>query len=230
MGFLAGLKKLGKGAAKFGGLAAAPFTGGASAAILPALSAVGGVLGGGAQGAAAGRRSDAAGQAQLNALNNQAMVSAGQFNLGAPSQRASQVARGDILSSMQDAPLLGDARIDKFAGGGFRPSAFGASSRQAGEELKRQALMALMSGSDKLTPQMSTLMKSGMLERLGGVAGLVGGVAGALRESDILKQPVAKMGTPPSTKTGLTGWQAKTQIPGYSTDELDELERRRGVA
>lgn len=184
------LKKIGKGVGK----AALGFATGGPLGILGAL---GGVLGDGASAAAAGRRSDAAEQAQFNALNNQALLGTSQFNLEAPGQRVGQVARGDILSSMQDAAPTGDPRIDKFAGGGLRPSAFGASSRQAGGELQRQALMALMSGSDKITPQLSTLPKAGKLETLGGISGLIGGLAGAAQEGGLLdllrRRSVAQM-------------------------------------
>ena len=207
--------------------------GGRTSGALNALTNVGGVLGRGAQGSAAGRRVDAQIEAEMAARNNQARLDAAKFNLGAPGQRVSQVARGDVLSSMQDAPSLGDPRIDKFGGGGLRPSAFGASSRQAGEELKRQALMSLMSGSDTLTPEISTLPKAGILEKLGSIGGIVGGLAGAAGESGLLKQPVAQMGQVPPLppeQQGLGGWQAKTQLPGYSTEELEELERRRGGA
>lgn len=154
-------------------------------AILGGLSLIGGLLGKGASSSANGRRTDAEIQNALNAQNNAANLNAAQFNLTAPSTRASQVARGGLMADAQNAPLTGDPRIDKFAGGGLRPSVFNAQTRSGGQELQRQALMALMSKSDQLHPQMSTLPKSGLMEKIGGIAGLVGGLAGGLKQMGV---------------------------------------------
>lgn len=177
---------------KLGAYAAAPFTGGQSLRLLPVLEKVGGALGRGAQASKAGRQTDALTQAQINQANNRAGLEAANFNLAAPSTRANQVARGEVLATMQDAPLLGDPRVDKWAGGGLRPSAFGAASRQAGSELSRQALQALMSG-ERFTPEMTRMEPGGAMERIGGAAGLAGGIAGALGESGALG-PLGRLG------------------------------------
>src|SRR6185369_11288352 len=106
--------------------------GGGGAGILGSLGKYGGVLGDlgnvvtrAAAADAAGRREDAANNARGIAENNAAKVQAAQFNLGLPSVRTNQVARGEVLNTMKDAPLTVDPRIDKFAGGGLIPSAFG---------------------------------------------------------------------------------------------------------
>jgi hypothetical protein len=55
---------------------------------------------------------------------------------------------------MQNAPLTGDPRIDKFSGGGLRPSAFGPNARQAGALESSTALNGLQNPStDRLVPQ-----------------------------------------------------------------------------
>lgn len=151
-------------------------------AILGGLQLIGGLMGRGASASAAGRREDAKIQTDINAQNNAANLNAGTFNMNAPSVRMGQIARGGILADAQNAPLTGDPRIDRFAGGGLRPSALNATTRQGGQELQRQALLALMSKSDQLHPQMSSLPKAGLMEKIGGIAGLVGGLAGGLKQ------------------------------------------------
>lgn len=151
-----------------GGLGAA--TVGAGGAAVP-VSTAGGILGtlgkwagpigdigqvasGVAGGLASGRRADSDATARAIAENNRAKVEAAQYNLKLPEVRTNQTARGEVLNTMQNAPLTGDSRIDKFSGGGLRPSAFGPNSRAAGAEMSRQALAHLMDPStDRLTPQ-----------------------------------------------------------------------------
>lgn len=119
-----------------------------------AIGDVGNVLSEAAGASASGRRLDDQINARGIAENNQAKTNAAVYNRDLPAARTNQVARGEVLNTMQDAPLTGDARIDKFAGGGLRPSAFGPQSRQAGAEMSRQALGHLMDpASDRLTPQ-----------------------------------------------------------------------------
>lgn len=161
---------LGNGAA--GTVAGGAGIGGVSAAgggVLDTLRRVGGnvlnngagdlgnVLTGAAAGAAYGRRADAD-------MNQRAAV----FNRDLPAVRAGQVARGEVLNTMQDAKPTGDPRIDKFAGGGLRPSAFGPQSRQAGAELSRQAMSGLMNPEqDRIKPS-----QAGIGENLAAGAGL----------------------------------------------------------
>ena len=155
----------------------------------PIIGGLGKVFGRGAQASQEGRQNESALLAQLAALNNRSAVDAAQFNLAAPGVRAGQVARGDALSTMQNAPLTGDPRIDKFAGGGLRPSAFGAASRRAGEALSRQALTALLENKP-FTPERATLRPAGRLERFGGAAGLAGGVMGTIDEVLGRRRPI----------------------------------------
>lgn len=142
-----------------------------------------GVGGAGAANSAAGRRTDAEIQGQLNAQNNRALLDAAQFNVGVPMARAQQTARGDLMSApIPQASATGSGRDLKLSGG-VGPQWFGEDTTAAGEALKRQALRALMTGSDRVTPQMSTLKKPGLLERIGAIAGLGGAVMGAMPRS-----------------------------------------------
>ena len=194
MSFLSVLGKIGKGA-----LGLVP-GGGTITQALDIASDLGGVLGAGAKSSADARRVDDVTGANMGTLNNRAQLDAGEFNMSAPGMRASQVARGDVLSTMKDAAPTGDARIDKFGGGGLRPSAFGPDSRQAGEALKKQAFMALMTGSDQITPQMSAPSSSGLLEKIGGTAGVIGGITG-MADKGIQATPVATMPQTPQVQT-----------------------------
>lgn len=162
------------------------YTGGQN--ILNTLERWGGLVGdigqtvtGAAAGSAEGRRADAEANARGIAENNRAKVEAARYNRETPSYRTNQVARGEVLNTMQDAPKTGDPRIDKFAGGGLRPSAFGPQSRQAGSELSRMALMKLMDpASDQLTPQEIEPTKPSTAENIAAGAGLGMNVFGLL--------------------------------------------------
>src|SRR5678815_2889698 len=72
------------------------------------------------------------------------------FSIDAPTRRAGQVSLGDILKNIQDVHL-NIAGVDPSAysvTGGLRPSVLGDLSRQAGGELSKQALEALLNKSD----------------------------------------------------------------------------------
>lgn len=241
MGFLSTLGKIGKVALKAAPFVAAPFTGGASlglgalgaggaaagaGGVLGALgkigqvagkvgkvaSAIGPVAGAAAAGAAGGRREDALIRNQLTRGNNRDALDAAEFNVRSPGVRASQVARGDVLSTMRDAAPTGDPRIDKFGGGGLRPSAFGDRSRAAGDELASQAMEGLQ-GGDRITPERSQLEGSGLLEKIGGGIGLAGGLAGALQQGGGMPQ-VAQMPQPGPAQTSGTANLSLTDLPG----------------
>lgn len=139
----------------------------------PMAGDIGRVLGEAAGASADGRRQDAQTNAYATAANNRALVDAATFNRDLPSIRTNQVSRGEVLNTMQDAPLTGDQRIDKFSGGGLRPSAFGPNSRAAGSELSRQAMSKLMDpASDQLKPQMVDPTKASGWENAGAGIGL----------------------------------------------------------
>lgn len=167
---------------KIGAIGAAPFTGGASLGALPLIDAIGSVgssLGAGASASKAGRMADADLQARMDALNNRSGLDAAEFNMGVPVTQAQQVAKGDLMAAnIPQSAATGSGRDISFSGG-IGPQFFGTDTTQAGEALKRQALGSLMSGGGKFTPKTSTIPEAGMMEKIGGVGGLVGGLAGA---------------------------------------------------
>ena len=120
-------------------------------------------------------------------------------NLGisAPMARTKQAAYGDALKNVQDVNINFGAKTGSLpsfgVSGGLRPSMFGDTARQAGGELSRQALMALMTKSDvpgmptlpdqqplSALPELSTPQGSSALEKITGGVGLTGSILGAL--------------------------------------------------
>jgi hypothetical protein len=173
-----------------GGTSSTLATGGGTSGILGTLgkvgkygqqaSDIGEQLSAGAAGQAEGRRADATADMYAASQNNRALVDAAQFNRDLPMTRAQQTARGDLMSSpMQDASSTGSGRDIQFSGG-VRPSSFGASTTQAGEELKRQALLKMMDPeADKLTPQITQPRSAGAGENALGMAGTGLSILGA---------------------------------------------------
>lgn len=146
--------------------------------------------------------------ATLNALQGQSaeqIAHAGvdmdrrKFALSAPSVRANQSVRGSILQNAQPMTLNGlperiASRMPQISGG-LSPAMFSADTRALGAEMSRKALIDQLKG-DEFTPMQVTDFKSGvlaqpkleeyqkagMLEKILGTIGLVGGAAGAVRE------------------------------------------------
>lgn len=159
--------------AKIGAIGAAPFTGGASLAALPAIGAIGQVAGGAAQGAANQRMAEnqqALLQAQMR--NQDALARAGlqsanantragmqntdnynragldlqrkQFLQSEPNAQARQALAGSLLSRIQPVQIAGMP-----AGMGVRSSiidAIGPEAREAGSLLAQRGLSGLRNG------------------------------------------------------------------------------------
>lgn len=204
MGFWSGL---GKGLLGAGGVIAAPFTGGASLATI--IPAIGGVASAVASGRAAGRQSEAvlqgandrsriaAAQALEDALQGRANLDLRQrqFALAAPGQRAGNSVRGDVLSNVQDAQVMGPVtgthgRVPTITGG-LRPSLLSGNTRQLGADQSRQALLSQMQGDnfDKLPPinipQPTPLPQANAFDKILGGVGLAGGLLGGLGDSGL---------------------------------------------
>jgi hypothetical protein len=161
LGFLAGI---GKGIAKGVG----------------ALTGVSDLLGGGAKAAKDGRMSEAELQAHINAQNNRAQIDAAQFNAG---QQGNLIRRALAARMMGDLQPPSDPRGARFA----QPM-----SPVMQQLLSRYGGMAdqdVMSGGYKVQPQMAGIKKSGLLEKIGGIAGTIGGIAGALPKRGAPAQP-----------------------------------------
>lgn len=134
--------------AKVGLGIAAPFTGGATLAGIPAIDAIGGVASGIAGGRAQGRQQETdnllrESLAQNGRYRNQ--LDAAQLNLQAPGQRASQSVKGDILANAQPfqwtggTKMVGNIPVPQ-SSGGLSPSLFSDDTRQLGRALSSGAL------------------------------------------------------------------------------------------
>ena len=95
-----------------------------------------------------------------------------------PAARAAQAARGDVQSGIQDYHATFNPDGTYTTTGGLRPSLLGPNARQAGGEMGRQALMALMTKSD--VPELSTPQHSGVLEKGLGATGFLSSIGSAL--------------------------------------------------
>lgn len=132
--------------------------------------------------------------------------------------RTKQVAYGDALNNVQDVgvdfqPKSGTLPSFNITGG-LRPSLFGPNAKQAGSELSRQALLALMSGSD--VPKMSTPQPAGALQNTLGTIGTIGALGGAAGVG--LPNSGASSGGTPSSSGGTN------VISGPGADGLPPLD------
>lgn len=141
--------------------------------LIPAISALGGVLGGAAKGASEGRQNQAAYQMNQNnnatsqyGTNQQAVMQAlqgaekagldraqldllrRQFGLQAPQQRMSNAARGSVLANVQDVQVSHPRAHIPTITGGARPSNLTPEARQLGALIARQSLMDQMKGDN----------------------------------------------------------------------------------
>lgn len=184
-------------------------------ALLPIISAIAGiggsVAGKASQGAAQGREREAllnldrdrlasqqwqaGNQQQLTANQEQSAENRWRALLGieAPNTRASQVMRGDLMSNVQDVGVTGlPPQVPRIQfTGGLRPSALGPNARAAGSALSRQALQALLTGSDvpgatdfrsglTKAPSITPLPEESGWAKAGNVLGIGGGMLGGI--------------------------------------------------
>lgn len=116
---------------------------------------------------------------------------------------AQQVALGDLLKNVQDVNISAPAGVHMGSvSGGLRPSVFGANTRAAGGELSRQALEKLLAGEhfDPVSmiapPQATPTPQAGKLEKLLGILGTAGGLAGGVAEVNNLRRGGAPAAAP----------------------------------
>lgn len=146
------------------------------------LDQFGRVMGAGAQAEGAARRYDASLQGGLDNNNNNAQVQAARFNLGAPDQLLNRLARLGVGINAKDMAPTGDARIDKFGGGGLRPSLLQNPETQQGfKQAQRDALLSLMNKDYQVKPTMSKLPDAGAMEKAGGAISTATGLASATK-------------------------------------------------
>jgi hypothetical protein len=160
MGFGGFLKGLGKGIANVA-------TGGIAGPVMDAL-------GGGAKAAKDGRMSEAELQALITGQNNRNQLDAAQFNAGREGSLIKRALSARMLGDMGGSMAPRDPR-DKFGGGEVSPVLQQLLARYGG-----MADKDVMSGGYKVQPQMASIPKSGLMEKIGGVAGLGGGLLGIL--------------------------------------------------
>lgn len=133
--------------AKVGLGIAAPFTGGATLAGIPAIDAIGAVSSGVAGGRAQGRQQETdnllrESLAQNGRYRNQ--LDAAQLNLQAPGMRAQQSVKGDILANAQPFQWTGQTKMSgnipvPQSTGGLSPSLFSDNTRELGRMLSEGA-------------------------------------------------------------------------------------------
>lgn len=203
MSFLSGLLKI-------GGLAAAPFTGGASLALTGGagiVDSLGKTASGAAQGAASGRQLETENILRQDALRNSqygtqqgAEMQAGNLDLSrknftedARGSRAKQALIASILGggfqpTSVNVPGIKNATIT----GGLAESLKAPGAQQSMAELMKQALAAQLDGADGesftggsvLTPpKLSTLPKAGKMENILGGVGLGGSILSGILKS-----------------------------------------------
>jgi hypothetical protein len=139
--------------------------------LIPALAALGGVLGGAAKGASAGRQQTAQNQLSQDQVRtqqygvNQAALTAAlreaesanmnragldlnrrNFSLNAPSTRMAQAAAGSRMANTQDMTVSHPRAHTGSISGGPRPSDLTPEARQLGALIARQSLMNQMKG------------------------------------------------------------------------------------
>jgi hypothetical protein len=131
------------------------------------------------------------------------------YALGAPSARASQSVRGDILANAQDVSINAPGiRIPQISGG-LRPSMFSANTRALGGELSKSALADQQKGDtfDPLgaPPPITGLPQPGVTDKILTTAGYVGALAPDFMDllSKYKRQPPATDQTPDWETTGV---------------------------
>jgi len=227
LGSIGGILK--KAAPIIGAIGAAPFTGGASLGTLPMILGAAGaaapILGGLAAGRAQGKQSEAdislrnqqLRQQLLDMMSRNASEGA-KFELDAPSTRFGQGIRGNLAANLQDVSVSHPrANVAHFSGG-LRPSALGQGGRDLGSQLA--ALAAERMGKDKIAfpaaPPEAELPKSGLLDKILGIAGIGTSLLGAF----------APGGTTSASSPSIRDMGAVNpqDLPGFNP--LDEYLRR----
>lgn len=175
----------GKYAGMAGAAVAAPFSGGASLAAMPALSQIGTiagavapVIGGLAEGRSQGKQQEAINTRQALLDEFRSKIEANKLAAERPELRAEQARKGDLLANVQDVGVNASPEVMKHLvsfTGGKRPSALGPNAREAGRLMSDQALGYLKNGEDLPTAPSAEAMlaptKSGVLDKILGAAG-----------------------------------------------------------
>jgi hypothetical protein len=155
-----------------------------------------------------------AGQTAANAKNQglleRALLQLKQREYGdsAPLGRYQQAILGNLAQNMQDVQIGGLPRgvTPVQFSGGMRPSAIGPGGRAAGAELAQQAMARLMGGDQfedvpytelptQLNWRQSALPKAGLLDKILGMGGFAGAMAGGV-QSGLPQRPTERSSLP----------------------------------
>lgn len=120
-------------------------------------------------------------------------MSQAKYRMDAPSIRAEQARKGDLLANVQDVSVSHPRAAIAHFTGGLRPSALGPNAREAGRLLSSGAVDAMRSGEQLPTspefsaapppmiPNLSTAPQSGILDKILSVAAPASALAGAVQ-------------------------------------------------
>jgi hypothetical protein len=162
--------------------------------LLPALGALGGVLGGAAKGSQDSRTQQDLANASIYRTRTEGELGRGQldlaqkqFGLTAPGAQARTAISADLLNNVKDATVGKPGAWG--AQGGLRPSALGDMSKIAALLAARQQMGPLTQGQNPYQPnfgQAPQPTQAGWFEKLLGGLGLAGGVVGGLGQAGLL--------------------------------------------
>jgi len=144
------------------------------------------------------------------------------FALDAPTTRMNQSTQGSMLANAQDLQISHPRANIPTITGGARPSALTPEARQLGALISRQALLAQMQGDNfdavpqqdwkagvLPTPGVTPQPKAGLLEKVGGIAGLLGSGVSAYQNA-IGQQANAKGQWSGAQTAQQGGWSSPT--------------------
>lgn len=214
-------------------------------AILGGASLIGKIFGGAGQGAAQQRITENQQRLQQAQMQNQDALARGNFGLNSaamdlqrrqfaqnePGVQARQALAGSLLARIQPLQLSGlsprvQARMPQM---NSIIDAIGPEARQAGSLLSSRGLSGLESGPSTFDPlptlppaQIAALQKSGLLEKILGIGGLVGSTVGAL--GDLNSVGGSMNNAMPSNYTGMDryGNAANFQLPRIELGDIHE--------
>jgi len=194
-----------------------------------AIGNVGQVVGG----AASGLTDQRLQEARINQGRDQLALEQARLGISAPMDRAKQAAYGDALHNIQDVGIDFTPRtgaLPKFnITGGLRPSMYGDTARQAGGELSKKALAAIMTGSD--IPKISDYTKAGTGEKLAQGVGMGASVLGAIAPAlanFMPNKPQAQAPAPPGVNPMVYGPSNEELGIPPTDEELQQLYDNQG--
>lgn len=188
---------------KLGAIGAAPFTGGASLSALPAIDAIGAGLGAASQGMASNRGAQFQGQMELDRL----LMDRDQQLFGnqlAAAQEGRTSASDALAKLFATGRVLNPGARPQLSPYSVAPRMASDAERQGASALQAEVLARLQGGNPISAPEQRPLnvdpklLKSGLLERIFGIAGAGATVYGAASRPRIPSRQIAGVPyTPP---------------------------------